>query len=467
MEHEHKPARQLEELQRLFLQRLEQTFAQLYGEAMDAGVITPEEARQECRDYYDKYKSGLQGVYSYYTEQWAWFHTLQAAPPEEFRTRLSNLTGELEKKYGPTVFNAGYYLHELNKHSPATEAWERLRGFFLDRWCRELSDREYNYQSQHIERLCADFARSRTEAADLSFSRTRNASELMDARIAWVKRHLEPKMKQRVTELAAIMRRNPIVRELAKQLGRSQQLPERKFKALSSRNETNRIRRASHTDIRGVTMGDELSHLLPIEYSMLATPRLYKVFLKRYVEKQLQMFDSRSMTNARVRRGEDRGNELSLPQERGPVIACVDTSASMAGTYEEIAKAIVLCVIFLAEREQRPCRVILFSSDIHTIEFRSPKEAFERLAGFFCNTFHGATDFTPVVTEAIRTLRQDEYSEADLLMLSDFDAESLPASLHLQMEDMKEQGVEVYAVAFGHRVNGSYIDLSDHNWHYQ
>lgn len=466
MENGNRPVRQLRDLQLLFRQMLEQEFANRYGDAIDAGIITPAEARDECQRYYDKYKSGLQNIYSYYTEQWEHFYALRETPDEDFRTRLSTLTSELEKRYGSFVFNAGYYLKELNRISPETAAWRRLRAFFLDRWCRALSDREYNYQLKHIERLCDDFTRQ-LESSVGSFSEQRILNEEMDARITWVKRRLDPKLKQKITELAFIIKRNPIVRELADILGRKRSMAERKYKAISSRNELHKIHRASRTDIQGVTAGNDLNHLLPLEYGMLATPHLEDIFLQKYSGKQLQMFDSRSVHTLHVKKGQEGRGELSVPDEHGPVVICVDTSGSMAGAYEQVAKAIILSLVLLSEKENRPCRIIMFSSEIYVTEVRTLAQAFEHLSRFFCNTFHGGTDFGPVIAEAVKALHSSDYSEADLLLLSDFDAESLPASLHLQLEDIKERGVEVYSVAFGHRVNSFYTDIADKNWHYQ
>ncbi|MCM1109132.1 MAG: VWA domain-containing protein [Clostridium sp.] len=464
--YEQRPLRQLLDLQQLFLQRLEQAFAQNYGGMMDAGVITPEEGQEECRRYYDKYKSGLHSFYSYYTEQWEAFYTLQETTADVFRTRLSNLVQELENKYGAYGLNARYYLNELNKLVPDTPEWNKLRTFFLDRWCRVLSDREYNYQLTHLEQLCRDFILRLKASAGESFSEDRGIGVEV-ARMAWVSRHVDPKLKQRIAQLAMVMQRNPIARDLVRLLGRRTTVSSRKYRAAASRNEMNKVRRASQSDIQGVTVGNDLNHLMPFEYGMLGTPRLTPLFLKRYAERNLQMFDSRSLSDMHARKIDRRGNELSQPEERGPMVICVDTSGSMSGSYEEVAKAIVLSIILLTERERRLCRIILFSSDILTLEIRTMSEALHKLTDFLCTTFHGGTDFTPMIKTALDSLQQEDYRDADLLLLSDFETDDVSPTLRLCIEEHKQRGLEVYAVGFGHKMNTDCLDLADRFWHYQ
>ena len=58
--------------------------------------------------------------------------------------------------------------------------------------------------------------------------------------------------------------------------------------------------------------------------------------------------------------------------EKGPLICCVDTSRSMAGKEEAIAKAAVLEILRLAEDERRRCHLIFFSGSNELEELEVP-----------------------------------------------------------------------------------------------
>ena len=89
------------------------------------------------------------------------------------------------------------------------------------------------------------------------------------------------------------MKRNPAIRQLAQLLGRKQREP-LKYDSLSGVDKKMLIRHSPHSDITGVTLGNDLNSLLPIEYCYLADDSLRAVFMERYAEKRLQLFDYKS-----------------------------------------------------------------------------------------------------------------------------------------------------------------------------
>ena len=64
------------------------------------------------------------------------------------------------------------------------------------------------------------------------------------------------------------------------------------FDSLSGLQADSLIRHASQSDVEGVTLGDDLNSLLPVEYCYLTDEVLHPFFMQRYVEKRLQQFDS-------------------------------------------------------------------------------------------------------------------------------------------------------------------------------
>ena len=121
---------------------------------------------------------------------------------------------------------------------------------------------------------------------------------------------------------------------------------------------------------------------------------------------------------------------------RGPIVACIDTSGSMAGTRDISAKAASISLQVLARKEGRPFAAILFSSAKQTVSFlfrdtfavrRNSLGEEERLrllhgivsaATFF---FGGGTDYESPLLEAVRLMENGgpEWREADVVFITD------------------------------------------------
>ncbi len=68
----------------------------------------------------------------------------------------------------------------------------------------------------------------------------------------------------------------------------------------------------------------------------------------------------------------------SRMRSKGPIICCIDTSASMAGERETWSKAVALTLLELAYQQKRRFVAVLYSNKVyHIIEFskkrREPK----------------------------------------------------------------------------------------------
>ena len=100
-------------------------------------------------------------------------------------------------------------------------------------------------------------------------------------------------------------------------------------------------------DVVGVTLGGELSRLLPVELATLAVPELELDMLRRLVERQCMQ-------------REHRGVE---PVAKGPIIVSVDESGSMQGDKAHTAKALALAMAWVARSQKRWCALVAYSGD--------------------------------------------------------------------------------------------------------
>ncbi len=125
--------------------------------------------------------------------------------------------------------------------------------------------------------------------------------------------------------------------------------------------------------MRGLTFGDRLERMLASEAQQLRHPVLRKLWRARRAEARLLHYESEAeLIDWRPDPGAP-PRERSAPPvpealERGPIIVALDTSGSMRGAPETIAKAIVLEALRTAEREHRGCKLIAFGAAGELVE---------------------------------------------------------------------------------------------------
>ncbi|MEW2398704.1 VWA domain-containing protein [Streptomyces sp. NPDC046862] len=171
-------------------------------------------------------------------------------------------------------------------------------------------------------------------------------------------------------------------------------------------------------ELVGVTLGNDLSRVIPSELAALGVPELRAVFAVRYAAGELMLYDSQG--------------EQTTGQ--GAVIACVDTSHSMyeAGpggvTREAWAKACALALLDQARHAGRDFVGILFSAADKIQVFRFPggrPAGIDRTLDFVETFLGGGTSYQTPLTAAAELL-EEEFNDAarrrgDIVMITDDD----------------------------------------------
>jgi hypothetical protein len=209
--------------------------------------------------------------------------------------------------------------------------------------------------------------------------------------------------------LAQQIGRNPQIRELVRKLGR-QHISE-KVKRQT------RIPQASRSEVHGIHRSNDLVRMLPSELVNLEDDTLETLFYARLLENNLLTYELSGSTLAP-------GETTEAKQKRtGPVVACLDTSASMQGEPLLKAKALLLAVAGTLKSENRSLHVILFgaSGQIRTHVMDARNDAAGLLA-FLRQGFGGGTDFETPLQQAMQIIEtHPDFIKADVLMISDGD----------------------------------------------
>ncbi|OBV29542.1 hypothetical protein BKN38_08015 [Helicobacter sp. CLO-3] len=172
-------------------------------------------------------------------------------------------------------------------------------------------------------------------------------------------------------------------------------------------------------EISGITLGRDLENILPQELALLDDEDFGILFDLKFVENRLFCFEKQGYEDTINQKEVTNEREKETTETKGPIILCIDTSGSMSGEPETIAKAIALFMARIAMEQKRACYLISFSTGIYTLDLTPPNGLFE-LMSFLEMSFNGGTDAIPAIQEGFRKMQDEAYKKADMLVISDF-----------------------------------------------
>lgn len=219
----------------------------------------------------------------------------------------------------------------------------------------------------------------------------------------------------------------------------------------------------SREEIIGIRLGNELEHVLPSDLALLADHETSILFDVKYLESRLHCFEMQGITTELVLQ---HGTEFSvrLDEEKlGPMVLCIDTSGSMAGKPEQLAKAMALYLTMQAHTAKRRCYIINFATDIQCFD-ATEKGRFKELMKFLSRSFGGGTDAAPALRHGISMLNDENYKKADLLMISDFVCNRVPSDLLEQIGAQRRRGNRFLSLVISTERSSSEITHFDQEW---
>lgn len=268
---------------------------------------------------------------------------------------------------------------------------------------------------------------------------------------------------------ADLLEQEDKIRALADMLGRLREaeieLEEERFEQVLSKKSW-RQDLTQKSEIGGVYEGKELSKVLPSEVSLLGYPETESVFLKKYAEGKLLSFQEQGQKLVHSDEINYFTQQKERKKERGPFILCIDTSGSMEGTPEQIAKVLCFAILKMAAREQRNCFLISFSIGIKTINLLDLANSLDEVVKFLSMSFHGGTDATPALMATLNMLESKDYQEADVLMVSDFVMFDIKDEVLRKIHQEKQKGTNFHSLTISKQANPEIIQEFDHNWLY-
>jgi len=249
---------------------------------------------------------------------------------------------------------------------------------------------------------------------------------------------------------ASFLRRSSDLHEILEQVGRIE---------LEYGSKKMNLSPYSRSEVHSVTFSGDIQTLLPAEAVKLKNPLLRRKFYADMLEGKLLTYQLK---------GENWNSDIAGKKRKGPVVALVDTSASMRGRPELLAKAVLLAVAKRMLKENRDVKVILFSSKWQTfeIELTNKKRMGKEFLEFLKFTFGGGTDFNTALRAGLKTMKNEKAFEgADLLFLTDGISELSERPLIREWNEIKvARRARIFSLIIGNCDAGGLEQVSDHTY---
>ena len=213
-------------------------------------------------------------------------------------------------------------------------------------------------------------------------------------------------------------------------------------------------------EVEQVSLGKDLQHLLPMETAILADKETEDLFYLRYASSQLQLFANKPKQESVLKTEKKRNKKPRL--EKGPIIVSLDTSGSMSGRPEKVARCLLLQLLRMAKKQKRKCFLITFSVRAECMDLSRPG-SWNQLNRFLNNPFTGGTDGEDMIKNALKMLNTDNYSMADVLIISDFYFPNPRPQTKELMEIEHNKGTRFYGLQIESTVSG-YDNVLDRIW---
>ncbi len=444
----------------------------------DAGLA--ETITKEILDFINRTKRQLIKIESPFQEEQKQLEEFSTISEKNFSKPWETVSSSLKSIYKENQFDIDFYSKEFSKsvskkvETKEKQSFESVKEHFQEKWSELL----FKKQTEHELNLIDSFRKAFCEDLYKRIEEVKKLKEILQPFTKELGRlwDMSKGSWQRVNfdllkRYATLLEKDKALLELAEMLGRmrkaQEELEEEIFTNTILKPEW-KMEHAHKSELVGIHESDDLGSMIPSEIALLSSPELETVFFKKYTEKKLQTFEYQSCSRIFSEEEIQDKRFKAKALDKGPIIICVDTSGSMHGTPEQVAKTLCFALLKIAIQENRKCYLISFSTGIQTLNLNLTelKNSLELLLDFLSMSFHGGTDATPPLEEALRMLNTNDYKEADVLMISDLVMPDLPNTMKQKITDARKNKTKFHSLVVGNTHNPAVMNEFDNNWIY-
>ena len=388
-----------------------------------------------------------------------------------FETTWKTTALFIKKTYPPEIIDTNFYHNEFKNslNNAKKISFQSVKEHFIEKWEKQLMQKQSRLESERIEeefkKFCDELS-ERIEEIKLLHEILKPFTDLTN-RLWDMGKDGRQKIKFDILRrYAELLQKDKALQELAEMLGKMQaaeiEYEKEHFIEKIIKPEW-KIEHASKADLVGIRESDDINSILPAEVAFLSDPALETVFYKKFAEKKLQTFDYLAKT-LDYREVNLQNNRLTRKMDKkGHIIICIDTSGSMYGTPEQVAKTLCFALLKIAVKEERRCYLISFSTRVETLELTDMKNSLDKLIDFLSMSFRGGTNMAPAINEALRMLQTEDYKKADIVMVSDFIMPEFSGETRKDLLSAKENKTKFHSLIIGDGGNQQAIEEFDNN----
>ena len=181
----------------------------------------------------------------------------------------------------------------------------------------------------------------------------------------------------------------------------------------------------SVNSVTGVCLGDDVSRMLASELSLLANKKLKILWHAKRAERHLLNYHYQGLLSDHVpdiqaESLKKSNNKNQFIENRGPIILCIDTSASMKGRPEVLSKAIAFEVMRVAYLEKRSCHLVCFSGEGEFMQLDLDFNlGWDAILEFLSFSFNGGTDINGAMLNVLEKYNAMPCNNSDIVLVSD------------------------------------------------
>lgn len=397
------------------------------------------------------------------------FHWIKVNGYEGLKKNYASTQDFLFKVNSPFYDRLNYYRYEFNKKNNNPNMLFRD---FVGMWESILIKRINDYRFTKIEELRSKFmqdlynkiaiyhqANSLLKTVWNFFGKMWDPAELLKPGVDMTA----------IDKFAKFLESNPAIMDIATLLGRyqgeSNLIEQRILEEIVMDFEWKPVG-SSPEEIIGATESKDLEHMFPAELFLLRYPILKYIFYKKYIEGKLTTFEFLSQDKVPKEQIKLTTVESYVLEEKGPIVLSIDTSSSMRGSPEQIAKALALAIAKIALSEHRPCYMINFSKSLDVYNLSQLKDSVPKLIDFLSKSFGGDTDFEPALQHTLTVMDSNEYFNADLLLISDFMTSDLSSDIIEKINILRKRRNRFHAIIIGTMGEEKATTVFDNAWIY-
>lgn len=369
-----------------------------------------------------------------YRQQVSLIGSFYHADMDKKRSMWHEASEQIEQCYLPQEVNLNGYKEQLEEAKQDDEKEAILNALTKD-WNKANKERKQRLEKEILEKHKDRWERSVKEHGLSDYKRSK--------------------------KIDAIYYRYPALQEIVRIIGREQpQNKEEKDDIMLKYQPVLLSAHTSYEEVEQISVGKDLGHLIPSETALLSEKATETLFYQKYATSQLQLFANRPPMKAQKKDEQHRKEKPRL--QMGPIIVGIDTSGSMTGRPEELAKTLLLQLLRMAKRKKRKCFLITFSVRAKAIDLAHPAN-WHKLNEFMTHGFSGGTDGEEMLNISLETLNKETYALADILIISDFYFGLPIKPTRDKMETEHKKGVRFYGLQIGNQ-KCTYENVLDKVW---